>query len=429
MRVIFFFAIFILFFGCLSFDDYPLEHNYSITSDKNNYSLVSNPDGSFNCTGTKEQYCLNDTLYYDVKCKDGSRQYGHQTCVYGCENSKCNDPTCPRAPKEQYCDKDTRFFNPECIGVEWNYEFEECPYGCLNGTCLEKSCPDSCDDSNPKTFDFCSNETNFDCNSILLEKNKQSYSWRYEGKSYNLILEFDPYLLIKYKNDPRFTCYEPCKNNWEEDYFNQFIFSKDQYPLIDNLILRVNESDSDRKLKILLRFVQSIPYDWEGFYSETDSQNFPYETLYYNSGVCSDKSLLGALIAKEMGYGSVLFYYEKENHMALGISCPKSLSNYNSGYCFIETTQECARFTDLSAEYYGNITLESIPDVYFVSKGKSLSYDAVMEDIGEIEKYQNALNKTDELILLMNKTSDVSVYNSYVEEYNNYVEVISNYCK
>jgi hypothetical protein len=52
-----------------------------------------------------------------------------------------------------------------------------------------------------------------------------------------------------------------------------------------------------------------------------------------------------------------------------------------------------------------------------------------MEDIGEIEKYQNALNKTDELILLMNKTSDVSVYNSYVEEYNNYVEVISNYCK
>ncbi len=429
-KLIFAFAIISLFlFGCISNDYLESELSEQIEINEKNYSIVSNPDGSFNCSGNKEQYCINQTLYYDIICEDGKREYGYTTCIYGCENSSCNEPYCLYAPLEKYCKGNIRFFNPKCNITEWIYESEECLYGCLNGDCLNKTCPENCDDLNPKTFDFCSNETGFECEYTLLEKNKQNYNWKYSGKKYSAYLEFEPYLLIKFKNNPRFTCYEPCSGNWEEEYYSQFIFNEDQYEITEELISQVEETNSDKKLKILIRFVQSIPYDWDGYYSNDDYQNFPYETLYYYAGVCSDKSLLGALIAKEMGYKTALFHYEAENHMALGIGCPKTLSNYNSGYCFIETTDECSRFTDTAGEYYGNMTLESTPKIYAISNGKSLSYDSVIEDKNEIENYHYALNQIIALEKEINETSDISLYNKYIEEYNEYAIIINKYCE
>jgi Skp family chaperone for outer membrane proteins len=64
----------------------------------------------------------------------------------------------------------------------------------------------------------------------------------------------------------------------------------------------------------------------------------PYELLFQQRGVCSDKSLLAIAILRQLGYGTAIFAYEQDNHMAIGIACPQNYSTYDSGYCYAETT-------------------------------------------------------------------------------------------
>ncbi|NTW27606.1 MAG: hypothetical protein HGA36_04735, partial [Candidatus Moranbacteria bacterium] len=70
----------------------------------------------------------------------------------------------------------------------------------------------------------------------------------------------------------------------------------------------------------------------------TETMLYPYETLFEQAGVCSDKSLLATALLRQLGYGTAIFAYEQDNHMAIGIACPKAASTYGSGYCYGETT-------------------------------------------------------------------------------------------
>ncbi len=94
---------------------------------------------------------------------------------------------------------------------------------------------------------------------------------------------------------------------------------------------------------------------------------FPVEVLVDKKGVCSEKSMLLAGILAYAGYDVVLFEFEKENHMAVGIKCSCKNSFRNSGYCFIEA----ARIQPIGfpAEVYDgvleNITLESEPLIIY----------------------------------------------------------------
>ena len=60
----------------------------------------------------------------------------------------------------------------------------------------------------------------------------------------------------------------------------------------------------------------------KSFHSSSQHWKYPYEILYENKGVCSDKSRLLACLLKELGFGCVLFVYNSENHEAVGIKCP-----------------------------------------------------------------------------------------------------------
>jgi hypothetical protein len=88
--------------------------------------------------------------------------------------------------------------------------------------------------------------------------------------------------------------------------------------------------------------------------------------------VCSDKSLLLAYILKNLGYDVVLFSFNKEKHMAVGVKTSEKFDYQNTGYAFIETT-EPSIITDSSGDYLGAGKLTSIPTIIPISNGNALN--------------------------------------------------------
>jgi hypothetical protein len=129
--------------------------------------------------------------------------------------------------------------------------------------------------------------------------------------------------------------------------------------------------------------VQNIPYDYTKLYAaaKTGTTRYPYQVLYDNAGVCSDKSLLLAYLVRELGYGVVLFSFDAENHMAVGIKSPDQYAYRNSGYAFIESTAPSIP-TDSAGDYPGAGKLTSTPAITRISDGIPFS--------GISEEYQDA---------------------------------------
>ncbi len=119
---------------------------------------------------------------------------------------------------------------------------------------------------------------------------------------------------------------------------------------------------SDRLVELVAAFVQSIPYDQaktdrrtSGLTTKAEDPIYPYEVLYDDKGVCQDKSYLAYAILKQLGFGVSIFYFPdpKDNHMAVGVKCPKDQVNYGSEYCFLETTSvgnKIGMIPDLSSQ-------------------------------------------------------------------------------
>lgn len=176
------------------------------------------------------------------------------------------------------------------------------------------------------------------------------FSWEYRGEKY--VLEYTLYgsVYAYYQKRPRsFAYFGNLPDDWEEKYYEMFL----QRDAADDAIGELADAlsaqgkarglDDDQIVELVLAFVQAIPYDEakaQDILADASgaSISYPYEVLYENKGVCSDKSILGAAILRELGYGSALLAYEQDNHMALGVRCPQQYSTYGSGYCYAETT-------------------------------------------------------------------------------------------
>ncbi len=82
-----------------------------------------------------------------------------------------------------------------------------------------------------------------------------------------------------------------------------------------------NELSDRETLEIIIDFIQQIPYEipdnYYGLYS-------PAEVLYLNAGDCDSKTLLAALILKQLGYDTALFYSNKYAHVMLGLNVPST---------------------------------------------------------------------------------------------------------
>lgn len=176
-----------------------------------------------------------------------------------------------------------------------------------------------------------------------------------EFQGQQIIIEETLYRSVRdyYESDPKKSRYS-AKNDYR--YFTQ------EYPedkTIRNLTAKIKDKaqslgfSSDRTLDLVTCFVQNIPYDEpkaKKILSKNEGQlissgesralqgRFPYETLYDNLGICTDKSFLEAALARELGYGVSLLAFDAERHMAAGIRVPGEYSSFGTGYAFVETT-------------------------------------------------------------------------------------------
>jgi hypothetical protein len=103
-------------------------------------------------------------------------------------------------------------------------------------------------------------------------------------------------------------------------------------PLIEDIKKR--SSNPDTQAKIAISLVQSIPIRSS---DNTIDPYYPYETLYYNLGTTTDKSLLLSYLLNELGYDTILFSFPYL-YVAVGIKST-SPGNYGTEYAYIDTTR------------------------------------------------------------------------------------------
>lgn len=173
-----------------------------------------------------------------------------------------------------------------------------------------------------------------------------TYYWTYRNKKYSLTENLSVDLYQQYANSPKVYTYSE-KNppaNPRDNYYAMLISEKNNDPSINKLLndlktIAAQEGfQGDELVEFVLAFVQYIPYDEVKLTTTSRLVNYPFETLYKQSGVCSDKSFLSALLLRKLGYGAILFDLPEANHTAIGIQCPIADSTYGSGYCYVETT-------------------------------------------------------------------------------------------
>ena len=119
---------------------------------------------------------------------------------------------------------------------------------------------------------------------------------------------------------------------FQDPYNNNFLDSLAQ----DFVDLKNQGYTNDQIVEIATLFVQSIKYGTD----QTDSNRYPYETIYEQEGNCLDKSIILTGILKKLGYKTfIILGQSNQYHALVGIACTKGNINHNGQeICFAETT-------------------------------------------------------------------------------------------
>jgi hypothetical protein len=178
----------------------------------------------------------------------------------------------------------------------------------------------------------------------------KKFAWKYKGENYALSMTLYQSVYAYYNSLPKDYSYVgSLPANWEDGYYGMFLKQNAADDSIASLAQQLksiglqHKLSDDQTVEMTLAFVQSITYDDSKAQkilagNSNETMQYPYETLFIEKGVCSDKSLLAYSILKQMGYGVELLAFEQDNHMAIAIQCPSGYSNYSDGYCYAETT-------------------------------------------------------------------------------------------
>lgn len=175
------------------------------------------------------------------------------------------------------------------------------------------------------------------------------FKFQFQTKDYELALPLSSSLYNSYRTTPKVVTYQTGNepDNLREVFYGLFLKTKTEDNSINNIVDKLkkvsadNNWSDDQLAEFIISFVQYIPYDQSKVSAGGGSNSnpyFPYETLYLNKGVCSDKTFLALLLLRKLGYGAAILDFPERNHTALGISCPVQYSVNNSGYCYGETT-------------------------------------------------------------------------------------------
>lgn len=299
---------------------------------------------------------------------------------------------------------------------------------------------------------------------------KMVYDWQYKNKNYRLEETLYDSFFQFYESLPTELIFkgEP-ERDWQEKNNALFLrdFSGDNtlFDLADSIRLlgEKNKLTENQIAELAVTFAQTIPYDYaelEEIELGNGEIDYPYEVLYENKGICSDKSFLTYALLRKLGYGVSLFLFQEDRHMAVGIKCPQEYSNYESGYCFVETTslgnkigaipeilpqsriasanremgafeanQEESQYqplgkveilNEVEGETYTGIidtfnTQKEIDNLKITLERKNAELKKILKEIKEAESY---FEKTEKKLKSLSRDENYEEYNDLVEEYN-----------
>jgi len=195
----------------------------------------------------------------------------------------------------------------------------------------------------------------------------RTYSWRYDGRDWELTMEIPEYLYLYYSQMER----APL-----EDYSIYVTHPKDDAEVTDLLAAELKKLaiqrgyDSEETVNFVASFVQNLRYRLD----DEEYPNYPVETLVDKGGDCEDTAILTAALLEAMGYDAVLIRYDPvregdAGHMAVGVAVTGVSGGYSytydgEKYYYLETTSASWEVGDMP------------PDVLSTYNGKS---DAIYE--------------------------------------------------
>lgn len=208
------------------------------------------------------------------------------------------------------------------------------------------------------------------------------YAFDWEGRTHHISFDVPPNLGQQFANAPRTYRYTgTLPRDWKASYYPMFLnHAADQGPirgLVAALKSAVAPKDNDELARACILFVQTgIGYDSIKAASLADSSmRYPSETLLAGHGVCADKTLLLAVMLRQLGYGIALLTWDRANHMALGIKVPAGFGSFGTPYAMVETTA-LAAVGQVPDKYVGGIRLEGRPEV--MELGGACVYQAIV---------------------------------------------------
>ncbi len=314
-----------------------------------------------NCSdGTLYNECSQDKPFY---CSDGTLIKNASSC--GCPSDyKVEGNDCK---KIQRCNDETVY--GECSIQK--------PFYCSNGTLVKKASLCGCPTDEIAQGDICISR-------FLIGPKEQTLNYVFRGTTstikFTVYAGLNDYLaeLSRY-----YYCDPECPS--DADLELKFINDDKQKEYLIELVnvIKSKMDIKDNQARIAISLVQKIPYDnvIANLY-----ERYPYEVIYDNAGVCGEKSKLLAFILRELGYGVVLFSFEEENHMSVGIECPMQYSYKSTGFCFIETSVPSIA-TDTRGDYVDVGRLTSMPNIITVSDG--ISFESVSEEYHDAQEWNN----------------------------------------
>lgn len=277
------------------------------------------------------------------------------------------------------------------------------PFYCENGKLIERASMCGCENASYGYDESCRTQYQNESKNITLKYVLKGKEGEINYTVYRGIL---PYL----DNLPKSISYTNKETPLRQDFKLKKVNEPEQRDLILPLIVKIQEITPNKKdqLRIAISIVQNIPFGFSDkiefeLKQKIPHQRYPYEVLYEQEGICGEKSELLSLILKELGYETVMFFHQQENHESVGIKCPIEYSFKNTGYCFVETTGHSI-ITNDQINYIGGLTLESEPEIMFISEGNDLGKD--------MYEYKDAqtLIKIDKKIINTGRLNPLEIY-------------------
>jgi hypothetical protein len=191
-------------------------------------------------------------------------------------------------------------------------------------------------------------------NAILDTKVVQYYNFSFQFDRYDWTLAIPLRTYFYYKDQTRpavYSKYSPmATDSYADSLLNILVRNLEDAAL-------ANELRKIDVVNLVATFIQTLPHTDSDVTTPYDLYpRYPLETLFEQGGDSEDTSILAAALLVREGYDVVLFIFEQQKHMAVGVNIP-AVGGYGweyqgNNYFYLETTGEKWQLGDCPTEYW-----------------------------------------------------------------------------